>query len=325
LSRGKLFTSVEVRENYFLPLRRKILLITFLLALVPFLISLYLYYSNHESLALPIFALSGFIILVMAMLTIQYLFKGVEAIYQQKILLNEQFIQSNKLAALGEMAAGIAHELNEPLNGIQLFAQNALTDLRKNQNPNKLAEENLLFIINLVKKASTIISQLRTFARKSDEKKQALDIHTLIEGLVRFLNSQLKLANIQVELKLESTNTHILGNPLRLEQVLLNMIQNAIYAMEKTETKKLTIHTHLSQDAINVEIIDTGAGIPLELKEKIFDPFFTTRDVGVGTGLGLSISHSIIKEHKGSVGVESEVGKGTTFRIYLPLYHKETL
>jgi len=188
LSRGKLFTSVEVRENYFLPLRRKILLITFLLALVPFSISLYLYYSNHESLALPIFAFSGFIILVMAMLTIQYLFRRVEAIYQQKTLLNEQFIQSNKLAALGEMAAGIAHELNEPLNGIQLFAQNALTDLRRNQNPPKLAEENLLFIIDLVKKASTIIGQLRTFARKSDEKKQTLDVHTLIEGLIRFSN-----------------------------------------------------------------------------------------------------------------------------------------
>jgi len=316
---------VEVRENYFLPLRRKILLITFLLALVPFSISLYLYYSNHESLALPIFAFSGFIILVMAMLTIQYLFRRVEAIYQQKTLLNEQFIQSNKLAALGEMAAGIAHELNEPLNGIQLFAQNALTDLRRNQNPPKLAEENLLFIIDLVKKASTIIGQLRTFARKSDEKKQTLDVHTLIEGLIRFLESQLKLANIQVELKLESTNPQILGNPLRLEQVFLNMIQNAIYAMEKTETKKLTIQTHLSQDAVNIEIIDTGAGIPSELKERIFDPFFTTRDVGVGTGLGLSISHSIIKEHKGSVEVESEVGKGTTFRIYLPLYHKEAL
>jgi len=95
--------------------------------------------------------------------------------------------------------------------------------------------------------------------------------------------------------------------------------------MEKTETKKLTIQTHLSQDAVNIEIIDTGAGIPSELKERIFDPFFTTRDVGVGTGLGLSISHSIIKEHKGSVEVESEVGKGTTFRIYLPLYHKEAL
>ncbi|MBM4137357.1 MAG: GHKL domain-containing protein [Nitrospira sp.] len=316
---------MEVRENYFLPLRRKILLITFLLALVPFSISLYLYYSNHESLALPIFAFSGFIILVMAMLTIQYLFRRVEAIYQQKTLLNEQFIQSNKLAALGEMAAGIAHELNEPLNGIQLFAQNALTDLRRNQNPPKLAEENLLFIIDLVKKASTIIGQLRTFARKSDEKKQTLDVHTLIEGLIRFLESQLKLANIQVELKLESTNPQILGNPLRLEQVFLNMIQNAIYAMEKTETKKLTIQTHLSQDAVNIEIIDTGAGIPSELKERIFDPFFTTRDVGVGTGLGLSISHSIIKEHKGSVEVESEVGKGTTFRIYLPLYHKEAL
>lgn len=323
--RKALFTGVEVRENYFLPLRKKILLITFLLALVPFSISLYLYYSNHESLVLPIFALSGFIILIMVILTIQYFFRRIEAIYHQKTLLNEQFIQSNKLAALGEMAAGIAHELNEPLNGIQLFAQNALTALRKNQNQHKLAEENLLFIIDLVKKASTIIGQLRTFARKSDEKKQALDIHTLIEGLIRFLESQLKLANIQVELKLESTNPQIIGNPLRLEQVFLNMIQNAIYAMEKTETKKLTIHTHLSQDAVNIEIIDTGAGIPSELKERIFDPFFTTRDVGVGTGLGLSISHSIIKEHKGSVGVESEVGKGTTFRIYLPLYHKETL
>jgi len=309
---------VGVRENYFSPLRRKILLITLLLALVPFSISLYLYYSFHESLALPLFALSG---LVMVMLTIQYFFRRIEAIYQQKTLLDEQFIQSNKLAALGEMAAGIAHELNEPLNGIQLFAQNALTDLRRNQNPPKLAEENLLFIIDLVKKASTIIGQLRTFARKSDEKKQTLDIHTLIEGLIRFLKSQLKLANIQVELKLESTNPQILGNPLRLEQVFLNMIQNAIYAMEKTETKKLTIHTHLSQDAVNIEIIDTGVGIPSELKERIFDPFFTTRDVGVGTGLGLSISHSIIKEHKGSVEVESEVGKGTTFRIYLPLYH----
>jgi FixJ family two-component response regulator len=136
LSRGKLFTSVEVRENYFLPLRRKILLITFLLALVPFSISLYLYYSNHESLALPIFAFSGFIILVIAMLTIQYFLRRIEAIYQQKTLLNEQFIQSNKLAALGEMAAGVAHELNEPLNGFDAKtfdnALDALEELRRN-------------------------------------------------------------------------------------------------------------------------------------------------------------------------------------------------
>jgi len=245
----------------------------------------------------------------------------------------EQLIHSGRLASLGEMAAGIGHELTQPLNAILLFARNCTTLLENPESNKELLRENLSIIIDRVNKASSIIKSLKIFARKVEEEIYPVDVNIILTNILRFLESQLKLSDIEVLLYLDRDPPLVLGHEVRLEQVFLNIIQNAVQAMGDMEFPKLEIRTFVAKGIeteslsekkyVVTAIRDNGAGMTPEVQARIFDPFFTTRDVGLGMGLGLSIVDRIVLSLSGFIKVESALGQGSCFSVYLPVYDEE--
>jgi PAS domain S-box-containing protein len=246
---------------------------------------------------------------------------------------HEQLIHSGRLASLGEMAAGIGHELTQPLNAILLFARNTLKCLSEPRLNKPLLEENLHVIIDRAKKASSIIKSLKSFARKEVPDTYPVDINQILRNILTFLDTQLKLSDIEVELDLASNIPPTVGHDVRLEQIFLNLIQNAIQSMGDAESPRLTIKTFsarnidpenlLEKEYIVTAIRDNGAGIHPDDLSKIFDPFFTTREVGLGMGLGLSIVDRIVRNFSGFIKVESSPGLGACFYVHLPAHLKE--
>ena len=242
----------------------------------------------------------------------------------------EQLIHSGRLASLGEMAAGIGHELTQPLNAILLFARNTLKCLNEPTLNKPLLEENLQIIIDRVKKASFIIKSLKSFARKVVPDTYPVEINQILTNILTFLDTQLKLSDIEVELALDNNIPPTFGHDVRLEQVFLNIIQNAIQSMGNAQSPRLTIKTFLAKniapesllekDYIVTVICDNGAGIHPDDLSKIFDPFFTTREVGLGMGLGLSIVDRIVRSFSGFIKVESSPGLGACFFVHLPAH-----
>ncbi len=231
----------------------------------------------------------------------------------------EQLIQSGKMAAMGQLAAGVSHELNQPLTGIKGFAQAILMDIDE-KNP---VRADLNKIIEQANRMDKIIQHVRFFARRSEFVMRKLDINQPIEDSLMLLNEQLRVHNIRVKKSLNSNLPGIQGDPNQFEQVFLNLITNAKDAIDNLMSPdggELIVKTSLSRDKKNIEILfeDTGCGIPKENLEHIFNPFFTTKSPEGGIGLGLSIVYRIIENHKGKVEVESEEGKGTAFKITLP-------
>lgn len=225
-----------------------------------------------------------------------------------------QLLQSEKLRSLGEMAAGVAHEINNPLGGILLYASLLMEDMDPDDPKRKDVER----IVQEAIRCKEIVKSLLEFARKSSPDKEPLDVNkALNEGLL-FLENQATFHNIRIVKELDPRLPLVLGNLGQLKQVFMNIILNAVDAMHGEGT--LTIRTYPSGDGSEVVIsfTDTGVGIPKEILPRIFDPFFTTKEVGKGTGLGLSVSYGIVKEHGGRIEVESEVGKGSTFKVVLP-------
>jgi C4-dicarboxylate-specific signal transduction histidine kinase len=235
-----------------------------------------------------------------------------------------QLVQSEKISALGELTAGVAHELNQPLNGIKIISQSILRDMEKDRfEEDKLGEE-LTEIVNQVNKMAEIIDHMRIFTRKSEGMpEETIDLNTLIEGPFKLLNQQLKDHNIEVVTELAPTLPRVMGNPIRLEQVFMNLITNARIAVDSygKENKRIEIRTYKvdNRKEVAAEVKDNGGGIPEDLRDKIFQPFFTTTDPGKGTGLGLSVSGKIVEEHRGRIELDSEEGKGSTFRVILPI------
>ena len=238
--------------------------------------------------------------------------------------MQSQLIQSAKLASIGELASGVAHELNQPLMviraNVQLMMRTVDKDLRDREQPLGLVEAN-------TKRMMNIINHLRTFSRQAKEKFEPVDVNNTIEGSLLMVGEQLRLRNIDLKLELMEDLPKISGNVNQLEQVILNLLTNARDAIEAlgTGSKRIgviKISTGTSgEDGDSVEVLvrDTGEGITGEDLKRIFEPFFTTKEVGDGTGLGLSISYGIIKDHHGTIDVaETGVG-GTTFRLRLPV------
>lgn len=244
----------------------------------------------------------------------------------------EQLIHSGRLASLGEMAAGIGHELTQPLNAILLFARNSVHCLNGTEVNRTLLQENLQVIIDRAKKASSIIKSLKNFARKETPQTYPVEINPILTNILQFLDSQLKLSDIEVELDLDRHIPPTLGHDVRLEQVFLNIIQNGIQSMGDVEEPYLKIKTFLAnnidpesfteKEYIVTSIRDNGAGIEPEVQGKIFDPFFTTREVGLGMGMGLSIVDRIVRSFSGFIKVESAPGQGSCFSVYLPAYRR---
>ncbi len=242
------------------------------------------------------------------------------AINDMLTALNEkqkELLQIEKMAAIGTVISGIAHEINNPLNNMFLtidVIKEHFDDLTKEE-----VFEMLQDIYREGERAREIIIHLLEFARsKKDIHIEPVDVVKLIKDSYKIINNQLKTQNIESHLTLPEKTVKILGNFNQLQQVLVNIMVNAIQSMR--EGGKLTIKAYLDKENVVIEISDTGQGIPGEIKEKIFEPFFTTKEKG--TGLGLSVSYNIIKKYKGDIKVESEPGKGTVFKIILP-YQEE--
>jgi C4-dicarboxylate-specific signal transduction histidine kinase len=231
----------------------------------------------------------------------------------------EQLIQAGKLATLGELTTGVAHELNNPLNNIGLFVGNVIDYVRMGQVDNERMVGDLEKVVDQVKKATEIISHLRTFGRVAPVTVEPVSVNDIIERALSLTQEQLRLREIEIDLDLCAEAPVVLGSSIQLEQVFINLLTNARDALTEADQRRIEIFCSIEGDAVVTVLRDTGPGIPEGLEQRIFDPFFTTKDVGTGTGLGLSITYGIIKDHRGSITVESTPGEGASFRIELPL------
>lgn len=242
--------------------------------------------------------------------------------------LQNTLVQSGKLAALGELAAGIAHELNQPLQGIRGYAQELQSALAPDLK--KLKEEPLVVaglreIIQNVDKMASIIDYLRTFTRKSTENFELTDVHAAIEESLKMLSRQFAARGIVVERHYGRDLPPVFANPLQLEQVFINMATNARDAIEATGRGRgvFSIRTLKRGPVVEVQFKDDGVGMNEKTMSKAFNPFFTTKDVGQGMGLGLSLSYGIVNKLHGSIVIKSEVGKGSEFTIQIPTDFRE--
>ncbi len=239
--------------------------------------------------------------------------------YQELKQSQQQLIQSAKMAAMGQLASGVCHELNQPLTGIKGFAQVALMDLDEKSPIRK----DLQKIVAQADRMDEIIKNVRHFARKSEFKMEELDINQPLEASLILLSQQLRVHNIQLKKSLAKDLPKIEGDKNELQQVFLNLITNARDSIDSAKNRsdgELIVKSSLSKDKKNIEITfkDTGYGISKEDLPNIFNPFFTTKSPDGGIGLGLSITYRIIENHKGTIQVFSEEGKGATFKITLP-------
>lgn len=240
-----------------------------------------------------------------------------------------ELIQSEKLSTLGEVASGLCHELNQPLNVITVICQTILRDIDKNRFNQKSAATDIPEIIKQINKMSTLIDHMRIYVHASKDVKltnEKLSINNIINDSLVFVKQQLKNHNINLTIKLEPKMLPMCGNHLRLEQVIINLINNARFAVDKSkkEEKDICVKTYNTKNnkEIVIEIKDNGIGISEDQKKKIFDAFFTTKNKGEGTGLGLSISSKIVKEYKGRIEVMSKINEGSIFKIIFPVMEK---
>jgi C4-dicarboxylate-specific signal transduction histidine kinase len=235
----------------------------------------------------------------------------------------EQLVQAGKLATLGELTTGVAHELNNPLNNIGLYVGNVIDRIRLGADDAEPLVGDLEKAMEQVRKATEIISHLRTFGRAARVSIEQVDVDDVIERSLLLVHEQLRLRGIEVELELCPEELLVVANPIQLEQVFINLLTNARDALADSKRKTIRIASSRDGEKIRIAFSDTGPGIPLELQQRIFDPFFTTKEVGTGTGLGLSITYSILKEYGGEISVESRPGKGAMFLVELPFADEE--
>ncbi len=237
---------------------------------------------------------------------------------KEKEEIRQQLIQAAKLASVGTLSAGVAHELNNPLTAIKGFAQVVFT-----KSKNRRIKERANHIIAAADRMKTIVDQLRNFSRKRTEADFIrFDINQCIRSSLIILESQLKVEDIQIELNLASEGAYLLGDPNQIESVFQNLISNSKDAFESIKdrrSKKIEFTTMLdSKGALSVKYQDNAGGMSKTTLGRIFEPFYTTKDIGKGTGLGMSISHNIIKQHKGDIEATSIPGHGTVFTLSFP-------
>ncbi len=227
----------------------------------------------------------------------------------------KKIMESEKLAIVGQLAASVAHELNNPLTGIVTYSHLMLEKIPCDD-PTRISVEK---IAGQADRCKDIIRGLLDFSRQRKPEKTLSNINSILRGCISLVENQAAFHNIQIVENYQDNLPLIVIDPSQIERVFMNLIINAAEAMNGGG--KLTLATRLNSDArvVEVEFTDTGHGISEENMNKLFEPFFTTKDIAHGTGLGLAISYGIIKSHKGAISVESEVGKGTTFVVQLPL------
>jgi len=234
---------------------------------------------------------------------------------QLKDFTRKKFMESERLALIGQLAANVAHELNNPLQGIVTYSH-LLLERNSLDDPTK---QSLQKIVVQANRSRDIIRGLLDFSRQRKPDKTLCNINNLLKEALSFFENQALMHNIQVNTNFYNDLPSIIIDPSQVQRVFINMIVNAAEAMNGSGQLSISSNHHKTSDCIEVTFSDTGSGITEENLEKIFDPFFTTKETGHGVGLGLAISYGIIKEHGGMISVESEVGKGTTFTVRLPV------
>jgi len=263
----------------------------------------------------------------------EYLGKGVFLVtisdITERLLAEQQLIQASKMATLGEMSTGVAHELNQPLSVIKTAGSFLHKKALKGQNIDDETMKTLTGEINAqVDRASKIINHMRQFGRKSDVVREEVQLNSVLIHALEIFSQQLKLRQIEVVEDLQPDLPTIMADANRLEQVFINLLINARDAIEakwwgnvapKDKAKKIYLKTRTNDTMAVVEIRDTGTGIPAPIIDKIFEPFFTTKQVGKGTGLGLSISYGIVRDYDGTITVKSREDEGSSFIIQFPI------
>ncbi|MBF0224919.1 MAG: two-component sensor histidine kinase [Desulfobacterales bacterium] len=275
-----------------------------------------------RNFAVSIFIIGSLSIIFMAFIISRRVVGRIERIDQEKNMMNQQVIETGKLASIGELAAGIAHEINNPV-AIMVeeagWIEDLLTEEEFKDGANLEEFKRALKQINTQgKRCKEITYKLLSFARKTDSRIQEIQINDLIKEIVELSGQRAKYSNINVIMDLADNMPFVRLSPSEMQQVLLNIINNAFDAMEKTGGK-FEIKTYTDDNYVAIDLSDNGPGIPEANLSRIFDPFFTTKPVGKGTGLGLSICYGIINKIGGKLDVKSIIGKGTTFTIKIPV------
>jgi signal transduction histidine kinase len=241
---------------------------------------------------------------------------------ETRLELERSLRQSEKLATIGQLASGLAHEIGTPLNIISGRAELAKRRLENNEE----VQKNLDIIVQQTERITKIIQQLLGFVRKKRPDQKALNISTILETTLDFLEQQIQKQRVRVVKEMKDNLPSVMGDPDQLQQVFLNLILNALQSMSEGGKLRLSVSSKwISREGledgqrqyVEVCVEDTGVGMEREVIQNIFNPFFTTKDKG--TGLGLTVSHGIVQDHEGWVDVESEIGKGSVFKVYLPV------
>ncbi len=228
-----------------------------------------------------------------------------------------ELIQAAKLAALGQLAAGVAHELNQPLAAIRAYSENAATFVQRNRLTK--ANENLVLIGELTERMAKITGTLKSFARKSDQQLKDVSVGSVLDNSLALLEARIHDERVVIDRKETAPPSFVRADSVRLEQVMVNLIKNALDAMADTGEKILTIDTRQYSGRVCIVVGDCGTGIPDDRFDRLFDPFFTTKAVGEGLGLGLSISLGIVKDFGGNLWARNRAEGGAEFLLELPL------
>ena len=277
--------------------------------------------DNAWHIALMVFLIGGLAILGSAIFIARRMVKRIEAANEEKAVMNEKVIEAGRLASIGELAAGIAHEINNPV-AIMVEEAGWIEDLLSDEEP--ASDSNIEELRRSVGQIRTqgqrckeITHKLLSFARKTDPRKIDVNINEIVMDTISLLKQKTRYANVKIEANLEPDLPPVSASPSELQQVMVNLVNNAVDAIGSSGGQ-----VDLSSKSMNGQVIlqikDTGKGIPEAVLAKIFDPFFTTKPVGQGTGLGLSICFGIINKMGGEINVDSQVGLGTAFTVKLP-------
>jgi len=233
---------------------------------------------------------------------------------EELVAMQARVAQSERLASLGMLAAGVAHEVNNPLGGILALTGLTVEDMKKDD-PNR---ENLEEVIRQTERCRDIVKGLLEFSRQSKGNTEPVDLNKVLEDTLSLVGKQALFFNIDVNCRLEPELPPVVADRSQFQQVFINILMNAVQAMNERGTITVVTRHNSASRSVEVAISDTGKGIAPEEIDRIFDPFFTTKESGHGTGLGLSIAYGIVTTHRGSISVQSEVGKGSTFTIRMP-------
>jgi len=233
---------------------------------------------------------------------------------EELVTMQARVAQSERLASVGMLAAGVAHEINNPLGGILALTSLAVEDMK----PDDPARPNLEEVVRQTERCRDIVKGLLEFSRQSKAGTEEVDVHEVLEGTLSLIGGQSLFFNVQLVKRFDAQASHVLADRSQLQQVFSNLLVNAAQAMDERGTITLATHYSRADGHVEISVSDTGKGISPEMLDRIFDPFFTTKENGKGTGLGLSIVYGIVTRHGGTIQVHSKPGGGTTVTVRFP-------